>query len=244
MIGYISCIIAFILCTFVYVRMARREVSGTLGKKSVIPVLLGLVAPILTFVLVILFGAFITKYAGKNAFSGIDNLVLRSLAKAFVGAGFTEEFMKLLLALLAVAIVKPKNVYSYALMFVGVGFGFTALEEVIYGGGNDLISLARLPGFAIHMVLGIIMGVNLGIARYEKKQGVPGSGAHVFMGLVLPVAWHTVYDATTVDNAGIETESDMAILAFLIVDIATIVMQFVLLSKFKKKSAEYCQMEV
>lgn len=244
MIGYISCIIAFILCAFVYVRMVRREVAGTLGKKSVIPVLLGLVAPILTFVLVLMFGAFITRFAGKNAFSGIGNPVLRSLAKAFVGAGFTEEFMKLLLALLAVAIVKPKNVYSYALMFVGVGFGFTALEEVIYGGGNDLISLVRLPGFAIHMVLGIIMGVNLGIARFEKKQNIPGAGSHVFMGLVLPVAWHTIYDAASADNEGIATESEIAIILFLIVEIATIVIQFVLLSKFKKRSAEYCQMEV
>ena len=54
MIGYISCLISFALCTFVYIRMLRREEPGTLGKKSAVPVVLGFIAPIISTVLVTL----------------------------------------------------------------------------------------------------------------------------------------------------------------------------------------------
>ena len=234
MIGYLSCIIAFVLCIFVYIKMVKRDESATLGKKSIIPVIFGLFAPIITLLFLILI-------AGKSFSIEVPNLVLKSLLKAFVGAGFTEEFIKLLLALLCVAIVKPKNVYTYALMFVGVGFGFTALEEFVYGGGDSLLSLARIPGFALHMVFGIIMGTHLGLARYNKKTGNGGSVIHICAGLVLPVLWHTVYDAATVDNAGLALENEAAIIISLVVDIASIVLQFVMLSRFKKQSKDYCQ---
>jgi len=234
MIGYISSFVSFVLCTFVYIRMVKREAPPTLGKKSIIPVALGIVTPVLAFFLVILLAALLKDVT-------VTNPVFKSLYKAFIGAGLTEELVKLMFALIAVAIVKPRTVYSYALMFIGVGFGFTLLEEIVYGGDNSLLILARLPGFALHMVFGMIMGVNLGLARFKKKQG-KSCAMNVIAGLVLPVLWHTVYDAATVDNPGFETENEIAILIALVVDVATIVMQFVMLSRFKKKSKEYCQM--
>ena len=223
--------------------MLRREEPATLGKKSIVPVALGFIAPIIMFILMIATKLIIVKIAGGQVSIRIQSPILRSLAKAFIGAGFTEELIKLLFALLAVAIIKPKNVYSYALMFIGVGFGFTALEEILYGVDNDLLSLARLPGFALHMVFGMIMGVNLGIARFKRKQGTGGSSIYVFAALFLPVLWHTIYDAATVENAGLETESDIALLIALVVDVASIVLQFIMLSNFKKKSKALCQME-
>ena len=235
MIGYISSFVSFVLCTFVYIRMVRREEPATLGKKSIIPVVFGLIAPFIVLLFAILF-----KILLKGA--TVSSPVLKSVLNAFIGAGFTEEFVKLLFALLAVAIVKPKTVYSYALMFIGVGFGFTLLEEIVYGGGNSLLSLARLPGFALHMVFGMIMGVNLGIARFKRKQGT-GSAMNVVAALVLPVLWHTVYDAATVDNAGLEAENEIALILALAVDVASIVLQFVMLSRFKKKSKGYCEMK-
>lgn len=241
MIGYLSCIIAFVLCIFVYIKMVKRDESATLGKKSIIPVIFGLFAPIITLLFIILTRVAIISIAGKSFSIEVPNLVLKSLLKAFIGAGFTEEFIKLLLALLCVAIVKPKNVYTYALMFVGVGFGFTALEEFVYGGGNNLLSLFRLPGFALHMVFGIIMGTNLGLARYNKKTGDGGVAMHVCAGVILPILWHTVYDAATVDNAGLALENEAAIIISLVVEIASIVLQFVMLSRFKKQSKDYCQ---
>lgn len=242
MIGYLSCIIAFVLCIFVYIKMVKRDESATLGKKSIIPVIFGLFTPFVTLVLIILSRVAIISIAGQSFSITVPNLMAKSLLKAFLGAGFTEEFVKLLFALLCVAIVKPKNVYTYALMFVGVGFGFTALEEFVYGGGNDLFSLARLPGFALHMVFGIIMGTHLGLARYNKKTGNGGSAMHICGGLILPVLWHTVYDAATVDNAGLALENEAAIIIALVVEIASIVLQFIMLSKFKKQSKDYCQM--
>lgn len=236
MIGYISSFIAFALCTFVYIRMVRREEPKTLGKKSIIPAVFGLVSPIFAFFLVILLKKMTVGLS-------VQNPVLKALANAFLGAGFTEELTKLLFALIAVAIVKPRTVYSYALMFIGVGYGFTLLEEVLYGGGNDLFSLARLPGFALHMVFNMIMGVNLGIAKFKKKQGADGGAMNIVAAFVLPVIWHTVYDAATVDNPGLEAESNIAIVIALAVSVISVVLQFIMLSNFKKKSQGYCQME-
>jgi len=226
--------------------MVRREEPKTLGKKSIIPVVLGLAVPLITTLIVILVNVAIKMIAGDSFTIHVPNSILRSLANAFLGAGFPEELFKLLFALLAVAIVKPKNVYTYALMFIGVGFGFTALEEFFYGiGDNDIFSITRVLNFALHMMFGMIMGVNLGLARYRKKQGTGGSSRLVLAALVLPVLWHTVYDAATVDNAGLlESDSIIAIVIALGVFIASIVMQFVMLSKFKKKSKDLCQMEL
>ena len=234
MIGYISSFISFALCTFVYLRMVKREAPATLGKKSIIPVAFGLIAPFIVLILAILF-----KILLKGA--TVSSPVLKAVLNAFIGAGFTEELVKILLALLAVAIVKPKTVYSYALMFIGVGFGFTLLEEIAYGGGNNLLSLARLPGFALHMVFCMITGVNLGIARFKRKQGT-GSSMNMVAAFVLPVLWHTIYDAATVDNPGLEAESDVALVIALAVDVASIVLQFIMLSRFIKKSKGYCEM--
>ena len=241
MIGYLSCIVAFVLCIFVYLKMVKRDESASLGKKSIIPVVLGLFTPFAALMLLIFGRIAILSIAGKSFSITVPSLMAKSLLKAFLGAGFTEEFVKLLFALVAVLIVRPKNVYTYSLMFVGVGFGFTALEEFVYGGGNSLLSLARIPGFALHMVFGIIMGTHLGLARYNRKTGNGGSAMHICAGLILPVLWHTVYDAATVDNAGLALENEAAIIIALVVEIASIVLQFVMLSRFKKQSNELCQ---
>ena len=149
----------------------------------------------------------------------------------------------LLLALLMVKIFKPKNVYEFAMAFIGIGFGFTAREEILYGGG--VRSLIRLPGFAMHMVFGIIMGVNLGLARYEKQQG--GSpGKYILCGLLVPVLWHTLYDAGTAYNAWLDaadenTQSAGLIIGVILIIVST-VLEFVLLIRFKKKAATYSEM--
>jgi len=254
--GFITSLIAFILCAFVYVRMIRREVPEQIGKAQAwVPVGVGLIAPIISTVITVGLGMLTIKlHGGEITQSGVTmpvqqaqqetNVVLRSLIKSFRVAGFTEELVKLLLALLMVKIFKPKNVYEYALAFIGVGFGFTALEEVLYGGGG-IASLSRLPGFAMHMVLAILMGVNLGLARYAKLHG--GSvGKHIFLGLFLPVLWHTLYDAATAFNAGIDATDEnvqvAAVVIALIVTVASTVLQFVLLVRFKNNAVKYSEM--
>ena len=254
--GFITSLIAFILCAFVYVRMIRREVPEQIGKAQAwVPVGAGLIAPIISTVITVGLGMLTIKlHGGEITQSGVTmpvqqaqqetNVVLRSLIKSFRVAGFTEELVKLLLALLMVKIFKPKNVYEYALAFIGVGFGFTALEEVLYGGGG-LASLSRLPGFAMHMVFGILMGVNLGLAHHAKLHG-GSAGKHIFLGLFLPVLWHTLYDAATAFNAGIDTSNEnvqmAAIVIALIASVASTVLQFVLLVRFKNNAVKYSEM--
>ncbi len=254
--GFITSLIAFILCAFVYVRMIRREVPEQIGKAQAwVPVGAGLIAPIISTVIAVGLGMLTIKlHGGEITQSGVTmpvqqaqqetNVVLRSLIKSFRVAGFTEELVKLLLALLMVKIFKPKNVYEYALAFIGVGFGFTALEEVLYGGGG-LASLSRLPGFAMHMVFAILMGVNLGLARYAKLHG-GSAGKHIFLGLFLPVLWHTLYDAATAFNAGLESTDEnvqvAAVVIALIVTVASTVLQFVLLVRFKNNAVKYSEM--
>lgn len=251
--GFITSLIAFILCAFVYVRMIRREVPEQIGKAQAwVPVAAGLIAPIISTVITVGLGMLTIKlHGGEITQSGVNmpaqqetNLVLRSLIKSFRVAGFTEELVKLLLALLMVKIFKPKNVYEYALAFIGVGFGFTALEEVLYGGGG-LASLSRLPGFAMHMVFAILMGVNLGLARYAKLHG-GSAGKHIFLGLFLPVLWHTLYDAATTFNAGFDATDEnvqvAAVVIALIVTVASTVLQFILLIRFKNNAVKYSEM--
>ena len=254
--GFITSLIAFILCAFVYVRMIRREVPEQIGKAQAwVPVGAGLIAPIISTVIAVGLGMLTIKlHGGEITQSGVTmpvqqaqqetNVVLRSLIKSFRVAGFTEELVKLLLALLMVKIFKPKNVYEYALAFIGVGFGFTALEEVLYGGGG-LASLSRLPGFAMHMVFAILMGVNLGLARYAKLHG-GSAGKHIFLGLFLPVLWHTLYDAATAFNAGLESTDEnvqvAAVVIALIVTVVSTVLQFVLLVRFKNNAVKYSEM--
>ena len=254
--GFITSLIAFILCAFVYVRMIRREVPQQIGKAQAwVPVGAGLIAPIISTVITVGLGMLTIKLlGGEITQSGVNmpaqqaqqetNVVLRSLSKSFRVAGFTEELVKLLLALLMVKVFKPKNVYEYALAFVGVGFGFTALEEILYGGGG-LVSLFRLPTFAMHMVLAILMGVNLGLAHHAKLHG-GSAGKHIFLGLFLPVLWHTLYDAATAFNAGIDTSNEnvqmAAIVIALIASVASTVLQFVLLVRFKKNAVKYSEM--
>ena len=254
--GFITSLIAFILCAFVYVRMIRREVPEQIGKAQAwVPVGAGLIAPIISTVIAVGLGMLTIKlHGGEITQSGVTmpvqqaqqetNVVLRSLIKSFRVAGFTEELVKLLLALLMVKVFKPKNVYEYALAFIGVGFGFTALEEVLYGGGG-LASLSRLPGFAMHMVFAILMGVNLGLARYAKLHG-GSAGKHIFLGLFLPVLWHTLYDAATAFNAGLESTDEnvqvAAVVIALIVTVASTVLQFILLIRFKNNAVKYSEM--
>ena len=245
--GIILALVAFVLCAIIYVRMVRRETPEPLGKKKAsIPVVIGLAAPFLATVLVILFGWLMKITIGIPLAGLSDSLVYKALVTSFVGAGFTEEFVKCMLLLLVVKILKPKNVYEYALFCAGIAVGFTLLEEMLYGAGNMITALFRIPCFGLHVAFGVIMGTQLGIARYRKQNNLGGAGRHIFLGLFLPMLWHTLYDASTVDNTGIMVEDENAQTVGMIIALASVlisvVLQFVVFNNFKKKSEEYCGM--
>ena len=248
--GLLVAIIASVLCAVVYVRMYRREVPEPIGKKkAALPAVLGFVAPTFSTLLVVLFGLIVLRITGGQSLTEvISSPILSSLVRSFLLAGFTEEFIKFLLFLLTVKIVKPKNVYECGLLCAGIGFGFTALEDVLYGGGNVTVALSRLLFFAMHMAFGLIMGTYYGLAKYDTKQGRDSAGRSMFLALFLPMLWHTLYDAATVANAGATTDDKTLQMAGVIVGliaiIISVVLQFVVLVRFRKKSEEYCAMDL
>lgn len=246
--GIILALVAFALCAIVYVRMVKREIPEPISKKqAIIPVAAGLAAPILATILIIIYG-FIMKFTVGVPLAALsDSLLYKSLVTSFVGAGFTEEFVKFLLLLLLVKVLRPKNVYEYVLICVGISVGFTLLEEVTYGGGGGAITaLTRIPAFGMHLVFALLMGSHLGIARYNKQNGLGGVGMHCFLGLFLPMLWHTVFDASTVDNTALMVENEATnVTGFIIaagVMLVSVVMQFVMFAWLKKKTGEYSGM--
>ena len=207
--GLIAAVIATALCAVVYVRMYKREIPEPIGKKqALIPVALGVVAALLMMPVFLGVGLLIAAVVPGGLAGLVPSPVLRSLVSAFFMAGFTEELIKLLMFLIVVRVVKPKSVYEYGLLCAGVGFGFTGLEDLIYGITNPVGSIFRVLFFAMHMVFGLLMGVELGLARFNKRAGTGGSVKHTLLALVLPVLWHTVFDASTSNNPALAATDD------------------------------------
>lgn len=246
--GLIISLIATALCAVVYVRMVRREVPEPVSKKNaVIPFVLGVVSVVLSFALTMGIGAFFLYVLKFSVSQSISNIVLRAVSRAFFNAGFCEELTKLVVSLIAVKIIKPKNLYEYVLAFAGVAFGFTLLEENVYSSGGISI-LGRIPTFAMHMAFQLIMGTCLGRARFERQNGGSKVGGKIFLGFFLPVLWHTVYDACTAFNPAFESEDEAvqligAVIAVIVV-IASTVLQFVLLAQYKKNTEKLCATEL
>lgn len=259
--GLIAGIIEGILCIILYVRMCGREVPEPMGKKAAIPVVLGLFAPILSTLLLLGFGLLLgygfivtqsTGGQGQSLTSFVPTYALKSFVSAFIGASFPEELVKFLLLLLSMKIVKPKNVYECGLLGAGVGVGFTFLEEMLYGGQSIVSSLVRLPFFAMHVVFDLIMGIFLGLALYGEKNGHSGTKKHVILAFVVPVLWHTVFDAATTFNkmlqTGLDTDNDFlrnvgAVFAVVVI-VASVALQVWELVQFKKRTGELCAMEI
>ena len=193
---------------------------------------------------------FFSASSSNKPLSGLsDSLIYKSLVTSFIGAGFTEEFVKFLLLLLLVKILKPKNVYEYVLFCVGIAVGFTLLEEVTYGGnGGAITSLVRIPAFGMHLVFALLMGSHFAIARYNKQNGLGGIGMHRFLGLFLPMLFHTIFDASTVDNTALMVEDEATnatgFMVLIGVVLVSVILQFVMFVWFKKKTEEYCGMQL
>jgi len=243
--GLIIGLIASILCAVIYMNMCKREQPLPMEKKKeVLPVVFGIAAPVLATVAVILLVVAVSRIT-NGAVHELP-VILRSLISSFVMAGFPEELIKLLLVLLAIRIIKPKNVYEYVILGAGIGFGFTGLEDALYGSGSVVAALSRIPTFALHMAFGVIMGQHLGLAKYVRKNNTGNSGKHVLLALLLPVFWHTLYDAATASNLALQAESEdmqlAGILVALIIVAASVIMQFITLGRCKKKCEEYCRM--
>lgn len=245
--GLIAAVIATALCAVVYVRMYQRELPEPIGKRqAAIPVGFGVISVLLTLPLLVLIALGVKAVIGGSIADVVPNPVLSSLIRSFFLAGFTEEIIKFGMFLIVIRLVKPKNVYEYGFLCAGVGFGFTGLEDLYYGLQNPVGSVFRVLFFAMHMMFGLLMGIQLGLAAYSKRRGRNDAGTHMALALGLPVLWHTVFDASTTTNAAINSDDRTVQIIGLIIAIAvcliSIAMQFVLLIQFKNRVREYCGM--
>ena len=246
--GLIAAVIAAVLCAVVYVRMYKRELPEPIGRKqAAIPVALGAVSILL--MVPVFIGVWYMALIIPGGLAGlVPSPVLRSLVSAFFMAGFTEELIKLLMFLIVVRVVKPKNVYEYGLLCAGVGIGFTGLEDIFYGMMSPVSSITRAIFFAMHMVFGLLMGVELGLAKLSKHAGTGDSGKHTLLALALPVLWHTVFDASTSNNPGITATDERGQIAGIVVALVvcaiSIALQFVVLIRFKRDTEKLCGMTV
>ena len=241
----IQFVLALIILGLIYKRMISREISGPISKpQAAVPVVLGVVSVPVSFLLVLVLAMLLTALGYSKA---EVPMVVSSVVGAFFGAGFSEEVTKL--AMMAITIVifrsRIRNVYEYILIGAGVGFGFTLLEEFLYG-SEGAIAFLRLFDVAAHMVFGIIMAKHLGIARYNKVTGkgpVSGEYAKAF---VIPVLMHTALDACSATNAFLASENDAMMLIGIVTGIGAVIAMFatqiVVLNRLKKNAEKYSGM--
>ena len=240
--AFIQVLVAAVALGILYARMLRWEVPEPVGKaQALVPVALGLVSIIFSTLLMLGIG-FLLAAMGTSV-AEIKMPVLRSVAQAFLVAGFPEEIAKFLMMLLSFKLFRPKNVYEYILIGFAVGAGFTVHEEFIYGG--SAVGLARMVTLALHSVFGVVMARYLGLARHRKLRGDSGAGLGYVFALVVPMLAHTVYDACTAFNPAIaaaEENGDVGVFG-IVVGIAAIVgyavWQVVVLVRLKKRAAKY-----
>ena len=241
-------VISLIILGILYSRMIRRESPDTIAKtQAVVPVILGAASTVLSFLLFL----GIVYLLDKAGFT-TQHLpaFIRSVIAAFISAGLPEEVTKFLMILLTLLIFRRRirNVYEYILIGAAVGFGFTLLEEFLYGSDAGITAIARLITVASHMVFGIIMARHLGTAKHNKIKGGGSVVGEYALALLAPILLHTLYDAGTATNAYLNSgneDTELIGMAFaLAVTVALFIVQIVVPVRLKRNTEKYCRMEI
>ena len=242
----IQFVISSIIVGLLYLRMIKRETPAPISKaRAIVPVILGVVSILLSFILFIIIGLIVgaAGYVGENY-----PTVVRSFVASLVSAGLPEEAAKLMMIIIAAAVFRSKigNVYEYILTGAGVGLGFTLFEEFLYGSESLLTAVGRLITVAAHMLFGVIMAKHLGLARYYKMTGKGSAAGQIILAVIVPVMIHTLYDACTAHNMLLAStdEALMGIGAVLAIGafVVMFVLQFIVLGRLKKNTEKYCEM--
>ena len=241
----IQFVLALVILGILYARMIKREIPGPISKpQAAVPVVLGVISVPLSFLLFLVFGTMLAAIGySKNEVP----MAVSSVVGAFFAAGFPEEIAKFAMMAITILIFRSKirNVYEYILIGAGVGFGFTLLEEFLYG-SEGAMAFFRLIDVAAHMVFGIIMAKHLGIARYNKVKGKESVMGEYIKALAIPVIIHTVLDACSGTNAFLASEDDTMVLIGMVSGIAAIIVMFavqiVVLKRLKENAEKYSGM--
>ena len=124
---------------------------------------------------------------------------------------------------------------------------YTALP---YSAGE---AVAVLFSLIVVFLLDVILRFRIGRAARAEAAGRRAGSAYVVLafllfGLLLPVLWHTAYDASTGFNLALSSEDEkvqfLGVIVWLTVIGVSTVLQFVVLIRFKKKTGKYCAMEL
>ena len=100
--------LAALILGFLYIRMIRREVPKPIGTwQALVPVLFGVVSTLVSTLLTVAVSIGLGLLGARV--DEIGNPVAQSAVKALVGAGLTEEIIKLLMMLLSFRLFRPKN---------------------------------------------------------------------------------------------------------------------------------------
>ncbi len=238
-----------VILGLLYWRMIRRETPERIGAvQALVPLALGVVSMFMgglaTVLLAKALGGMSNMISGNNGFGA-------SLFRSFLMAGVTEETAKLLMILLALAILKSrvKNVYEYVLIGAAVGFGFAVAEEFYYGdfgaeaSAEDYVSLvARMISVPAHMTFNMVMAEFLGRARFGRLTGKGSPALNVVLALLIPIGVHSLYDACTVFNSKLVSGELIGAALALAGYAGLLIYELVVLIRFRKKTALFCGM--
>ena len=200
LLSFIYSIIVILILGFLYKKIIDWEYPLKISKaQAIIPVVLGILSLPLFFVIFLFIG-----YTAHNVFGfSLDEgpLLLASFNSALFSAALNEELAKLIFILTGIIIFRKniKNVYEYIIIGGAVGFGFTIVEEYIYGSGIIPLILRTLT-ITGHMMMGFAMGRHLGLARYNKVTGKGSVWKEYLLAFLVPVVFHTIYDTLAVNK--------------------------------------------
>ncbi len=217
---FIYSVIVIVVLGFLYKKLIDWESPLKISRaQAILPVGLGILSLPLSFAIFLFIG-----YTCKNVFGfsiGDGPLLLASFTSALLAAAVNEELAKLIMILIAIIIFRKniKNVYEYILIGGAVGFGFTIVEEYVYGSGIASMIL-RVVTVTFHMMLGFAMGRHLGLARYNKVTGKGSVWKEYLLAYFVPVAVHTIYDTLAVNKLITAGDEVMQVFGMIMVVVA------------------------
>lgn len=160
--------------------------------------------------------------------------MLLVVVEYFIGVAAVEEACKYL----ALNTVRTHPAFDYvfdAIVYsVAAALGFAALENVFYvfDGGLDVAVTRALLSVPGHMADGVVMGVFFGLARKRELHGnAAGARSYYLLAYIVPVIEHGFYDTA------LSLDSNLFVLAAIVVDIAFIAIAFLLVRSVAKYDA-------
>lgn len=242
----ISLLTTIAILGLLYWRMVKREIPEPVGwLQALVPIAVGIVSHTLSQGTSLLYLK--SQMANPNAVKLTDLSFVQSLGRSFLVAGGNEELWKLVMILVILFIFrkKVKNVYEFVLIGACVGIGFTLIEEFDYGSeGNIVSTIGRMISVPAHMSFNMLMAEFLGKAKYSKLSGKGSPVLWCILAFVIPSAVHTLYDACTIFNSSMMRGEVSGVIMAMAGYAALLVYEFIVLLRFKKKTAAFCGMSI